>query len=90
MSDIKVEKGTEEKLNALGVKDWGEWGCEVSRFDWKYDLTETCFLTEGQVTVTTESGEKVSFGAGDIVVFPKGLSCTWDVSRPVKKRFKFD
>ncbi|KAE8685480.1 protein EIN4-like [Hibiscus syriacus] len=26
------------------------------------------------------SPEFVDFGAGDLVVIPKGLSCTWDVS----------
>lgn len=90
MSKIKVEKATDEKLKALKVDQWGEWGCGVSRFDWSYDSTETCYLTEGQVTVITTSGEKTTFGAGDIVLFPKGLSCTWDVTTPVKKRFKFD
>ncbi|KAE9460741.1 hypothetical protein C3L33_07344, partial [Rhododendron williamsianum] len=30
------------------------------------------------------------FGAGDLVVIPKGLSCTWDVSVAVDKHYKFD
>jgi len=30
----------------------------------------------------TYSGESVSFGAGDYVVFPKGLSCVWKVTKP--------
>lgn len=90
MANIKIEKGTEEKLRDLNVENWGQWSCEESKFDWEYDFTETCYLYEGQVKVTTTEGEEVNFGAGDIVVFPKGLKCTWDVSKPVRKRFRFD
>jgi uncharacterized cupin superfamily protein len=89
MPGIKIEKATPEKLRELDVDRWGVWECEVSRFDWEYDEQETCWLFEGQATVTTEGGEKVQFGEGDIVVFPKGLKCTWDVNKPVRKRFHF-
>ncbi|AES75821.1 RmlC-like cupins superfamily protein, putative [Medicago truncatula] len=27
------------------------------------------------------ANESVEFGAGDLVVFPKGMSCTWDQGR---------
>ena len=64
------------------------WECGVSEFDWFYDSEEECLLLEGQVTVSYEGGS-VSFGAGDYVVFPKGLSCVWKVSKPVKKHFIF-
>ena len=33
--------------------------------------------------------ESVKFGAGDLVIIPKGLSCTWDVSVSVDKHYKF-
>jgi len=64
------------------------WTCEVSEFDWFYDSEETCLLMEGEVTVTYDGGS-VSFGAGDYVVFPKGLSCVWKVSKPVRKHYRF-
>lgn len=35
------------------------------------------------------SNEGVEIGAGDLVVFPKGMSCTWDVSVGVDKHYKF-
>ena len=28
-------------------------------------------------------------GAGDLVTFPAGMSCTWKVRKPVKKHYKF-
>ena len=36
-----------------------------------------------------EGGEPVSFGAGDLVVFPEGLKCIWDIKSPVRKHYKF-
>jgi uncharacterized cupin superfamily protein len=79
----------ESVIIALGARDWPIWGCEVSRFPWHYEQHETCLLLEGAVTVTPEMGEPVSFGAGDLVEFPKGLQCTWDVHQPVRKHYRF-
>jgi uncharacterized cupin superfamily protein len=90
MSKVKVERATAETLDKLDIESWGEWECDVSRFDWEYDQTETCYLYQGKVKVTCEDQDAVEFGAGDIVVFPKGLKCTWDVTAPVRKRYKFD
>ena len=89
MEKIKVEKPTEEKLNELGVSSWSIWTKEVSRFDWHYDDKEVCYLLEGEVIVRTKDGEEVKFGTGDLVTFPKGLSCNWEVLKPVKKHYKF-
>jgi uncharacterized cupin superfamily protein len=58
-------------------------------FPWTYDERETCLLLEGDVTVTPAGGEPVRFGAGDLVVFVEGLSCTWDVHVPVRKHYRF-
>ena len=64
------------------------WSCEASTFDWFYDCEETCLLIEGEVKAEYESGS-VSFGAGDLVVFPQGLKCVWSVIKPVKKHYVF-
>ena len=45
-------------------------------------------LTEGEVTVTYDGGS-ASFGAGDYVEFPQGMSCVWNVTKPVKKHYEF-
>ncbi len=88
MAKITVTKPTKDQFANLGVKSWPIWTCEPSRFDWQYDEKETCYFLEGRVTVTAD-GQSVSFGAGDLVVFPQGLACTWDVSAAVKKHYKF-
>lgn len=45
----------------------------------------------GDMTVTPprDEGEPVRFGAGDLVVFDAGLSCTWEVHAPVRKHYRF-
>ena len=88
MDKIQVTKPTPEQIEQMGVTDWPVWTCGVSRFDWHYDQKETCLVLEGKVTVTAGE-EEVSFGAGDLVVFPVGLDCVWDVSEPVRKHYKF-
>ncbi|RKY39571.1 MAG: cupin [Candidatus Omnitrophota bacterium] len=85
--EIRVQKLSEEELEKKGVFNWPIWEKEISRFDWYYDTTEECYLLEGYVTVETKEGECVSFGKGDFVIFPKGLSCIWDVKEPVRKHY---
>jgi len=88
MPGIIVTKPTADDLAEMGVRQWPIWTCGVSKFDWHYDEKETCYILEGRVTVTA-GRERVSFDPGDLVVFPVGLDCVWDVSSPVKKHYKF-
>ncbi len=88
---IRVERNpSPEQLTALKVEDWPTWSKEVSTFPWSYDSTETCYFLEGEVIVTPEGGEPVQIGKGDLVTFPAGMACTWDIRRPVKKYYRFD
>ncbi len=86
---ILVEEKSEAELQKLGVRSWPIWTKEISRFDWHYDECERCLILEGDITVETSGGEKVSFGEGDFVTFPQGLSCVWNVHAPVRKHYKF-
>ncbi|XP_061345834.1 uncharacterized protein LOC133291576 [Gastrolobium bilobum] len=89
---IKIERNPpESKLTQLGVKQWPKWGCPPSKFPWTYEAKETCYLLEGKVKVTPSgANESVEIAAGDLVVFPKGMSCTWDVSVGVDKHYNFE
>jgi len=89
MSEIKVHKPSREELERQGVFEWPTWEKEISRFDWSYGDTEECYLLEGRVDVETPDGKVVSFGKGDFVTFPQGLSCVWDVKEPVRKHYNF-
>lgn len=86
MGKVIVRKPSEEESKKMRSKP--VWECGVSTFDWYYSSSETCLIIEGEVTVTYDGGS-VSFGAGDYVVFPKGLSCVWNVKKPVRKHYVF-
>ena len=84
--NITVRKATEADQAAMQSKP--TWGCGVSEFDWHYDSEETALIIEGEVTITYDGGI-VTFGAGDLCVFPAGLSCVWKVTKPVNKHYLF-
>lgn len=86
---IEIRKAEKEEMEKQGVTSWPIWEKEISMFDWFYDDTEECYLLEGRVVVETPDGNKVEFGKGDFVTFPKGLSCKWDIRKPVKKHYNF-
>ena len=86
---VKVMKLKDEDITEMDISSWPIWEKEISRFDWFYDSTEECYLLEGEVSVETGNGEKVTFGKGDFVTFPKGLSCIWDIKKPVRKHYNF-
>lgn len=91
MSSIKVEKNPDpNRLQELGVKEWPIWTKEVSDFPWTYDGEETCFFLAGEVTVTPEGGEPVTMGKGDLVTFPDGMSCHWQITQPVRKHYRIE
>lgn len=86
---MKKKKPSKEDLKKLNVESWDVWEKEVSKFPWSYDETETCYMLEGDVEVTAEDGEKIQFKKGDLVQFQKGLKCTWNVKKPVRKHYNF-
>ena len=86
--NVTVEKPDASKLAALGVTSWPTWSKEVSKFSWSYNSQEVAYILEGEVTVIPKNGgEPVSFGVGDLVTFPAGLSCLWDVKKPLRKHY---
>ena len=89
-TEIDVDHApTVEQLTALGVRTWPTWTKEVSTFPWTYDEPEICYFLEGDVVVTPEGREPVRIGKGDLVTFPAGMSCTWEVRAAVKKHYRF-
>jgi uncharacterized cupin superfamily protein len=89
MADVNIERDPDEKrLQELGVSSWPIWTKEVSEFPWSYGETETCYFLEGKVVVTLDDGKSVEIGKGDLVTFPEGVSCTWDIREGVKKHYK--
>ncbi|MBT3478873.1 MAG: cupin domain-containing protein [Candidatus Marinimicrobia bacterium] len=89
MSEIIVKQLSEDEIQEKGIRSWSTWSCDKSDFPWEYSERETCYIIEGQVDVETENGETVSIGAGDYVIFPQGIKCTWHVHQGIYKHFAF-
>ncbi|GFZ05946.1 RmlC-like cupins superfamily protein [Actinidia rufa] len=90
--NIIVESNpSKSRLTELGIKSWPKWGCPPGKYTLKFDAQQTCYFLKGKVKAYQKgSSEWVEFGAGDLVIIPKGLSCTWDVSIPVDKHYQFE
>ena len=86
MARIKVETPTPEQVAEMGRLP--VWEKEASVFEWFYEQPEVCYLLAGRVRVTTEDGETAEFGAGDLVSFPSGLGCTWEIREAVRKHYR--
>lgn len=92
MSKVVIEHNPDaSRLEELGVSSWPTWSKEVSVFPFDFDDQETAYILEGECVITPDDGgEPVHFGAGDLVVFPAGLSCTWEVRKALKKHYSYD
>jgi uncharacterized cupin superfamily protein len=90
MSRIEVRRDPDPAhLRSLGVEQWPVWEKDVSEFPWTYDATETCYIIEGEASVTPQGGMTVLIGRGDLVTFPAGMSCTWKIRRNIRKHYSF-
>jgi len=72
-----------------GMKKWPIWECEPSTFPWKYEEKETCLILKGEAIIRMKENESYIIKAGDLVVFPKGLSCTWTVVKFMQKHYRY-
>ena len=92
MKKITVDSNPSEALlKEMGAAHWPTWEKEVSVFPWEFVTTETALILEGECEMTPEDGSPaITFKAGDLVVFPLGFKGSWEVKKPLKKRFKHD
>jgi len=88
MKNIIIEKFSQKELEEKGVFDWPIWTKDISKFDWSYDMTEQCYIIEGDIIAQTKEGE-AHIQAGDFVTFKKGLDCVWIVKQKVRKHYNF-
>ncbi|CAL0303531.1 unnamed protein product [Lupinus luteus] len=79
---------TQSKLTELGVTTWPKHESGPTKIPWSFKAEETMYLLEGKVKVTVEeSVGSFEIGAGDLVVFPKGMNITWEVIKDLKKHY---
>jgi len=91
MPEIVVESTpSTSRLEGLGVSRWPTWEKEVSVFPWFFHEQEIAYILEGECVITPQDGTPVSFGKGDLVTFPAGLKCSWEVKQPLRKHYHLD
>lgn len=89
MPQIKTKPMTLDQAKELGIDSWSIWECEPNKFDWEYPEQETAYVFEGDVIVT--SGDEVAhITANMLVSFPKGMKCTWEVRKTIRKAYTFN
>lgn len=90
MTTITVEHNpSQARLSELEVSNWSSWSKEVPTFPWSYSEREIAYVLEDEVEVTPRGGAPVSFGKGDLVTFPAGMTCTWEVKKALRKHYQF-
>ena len=57
-------------------------------FFWHYPEKEICLIIEGEASINTEDGEIYIIKSGDLVEFPEGLNCEWQITKTIKKHFR--
>lgn len=91
MSNIVIEHNpADTRLKELGVANWPTWSKEVSTFPWTFPEQEIAYILEGECVITPEGGAPVTFGKGDLVTFPAGMKCNWEVKQPLHKHYHLD
>src|SRR4051812_10922887 len=87
-----LAEATGEPMATRGLSLWadgplsaGIWECTAGPSYWVQDENEVIQVLAGRMTVTIDGGEPVELGAGDLAVFPKGWSGTWDIHETIRK-----
>lgn len=86
-----LEEATGAAMQTSGIQMWsdgeqsaGIWRCTQGPSRWSFDtVAEFIHVLDGSMTVTADGSEPVRIGAGDLAVFPRGWSGTWDIHEPL-------
>ncbi|MDT5127537.1 MAG: uncharacterized protein QOH54_3181 [Mycobacterium sp.] len=89
-----LDEATGEEMATHGVELWvdggssaGIWQCAPGPSRWTLETNEVIYLVAGRMTVTPDSGEPAQIGVGDMAVFPKGWTGTWELHETVRKAY---
>ena len=78
---------TASTIIQYGIKNWPTWEREPSIFQWSYTKKETCLIIQGEAEIKTNK-DIYKIKSGDLVEFPIGLECTWEISKTIKKHYR--
>jgi uncharacterized protein len=87
-----LEEATGAPMATHGVELWtdgeqsaGIWQCAPGPSHWTLETHEVIHLVAGRMTVTPDGGEPTEIAAGDVAVFPRGWSGSWQIHETVRK-----
>jgi uncharacterized cupin superfamily protein len=63
----------------------GFWASDISRSEVNYVKDEICFILEGVVRLTDETGHEETYRSGDAFIVPTGFKGIWENVEPVRK-----
>jgi uncharacterized cupin superfamily protein len=61
------------------------WECTAGKFTWRYNVDETIYFLDGEVTISVDGNPPRRYGAGDAIHFSRGAAATWEVETFVRK-----
>jgi uncharacterized cupin superfamily protein len=63
----------------------GIWECTAGPSYWVQEENEVIYVLSGTLTVTSDGGQPVTLGPGDVAVFPRGWRGPWELHATVRK-----
>lgn len=89
-----LEEATGAEMTTKGLTLWkdgdqevGVWECTPGPSYWRLETHEFVHILEGRMTVTQDGGSPTEIGPGDVVVFPRGWSGTWEIHETIRKAY---
>ncbi|HEX9528162.1 MAG TPA: cupin domain-containing protein [Streptosporangiaceae bacterium] len=87
-----LEEATGPEMTTSGLTLWkdgdqeaGVWECTPGPSHWTLETHEFVQILSGRMTVTPAGGQPTEIGAGDIAVFPRGWTGTWQIHETIRK-----
>lgn len=88
-----LEEATGPEMRTSGLTLWtdekgadtGIWECTPGPSRWSLETNELVHVVSGSMTVTPDGGEPLEVRSGDVVLFPRGWSGTWDIHETLRK-----
>lgn len=89
-----LPEATGPAMATAGVTVWedgpasaGIWECAPGPSYWTLETHEVIHIVKGSMTVTPDGGEPTELRVGDVAVFPRGWSGSWDIHETLRKVF---
>lgn len=83
---IEVDRPDNDELKEMGVASWPVWEHDEDKIEMFYDKAEQCYIISGEATIVSEF-ETLVIKPGDLITFPAGLECVWDIDVTIRKHY---